>query len=134
MSAVTALAHGRHYIISCSCDGMLNLWHLDEQTRPVRSLPRARGSAADWAADSLTLCLDDSVLVLQMGHCLQVREVDSGKVLYMEKDSLDIPVVTTACDGRLLVVFYDGSHLVKVKPQADHSSYMYCTLQRKKSS
>ncbi|KAL0189396.1 hypothetical protein M9458_016495, partial [Cirrhinus mrigala] len=105
MSAVTALAHGRHYIISCSSDGMLNLWHLDEQTRPVRSLPRAHGSAVDWAADSLTLCLDDSVLVLQMGHCLQV--------LYVEKNSLDIPVVTTACDGRLLVVFYDGSHLVK---------------------
>ncbi|XP_050970848.1 uncharacterized protein LOC127168239 isoform X2 [Labeo rohita] len=114
MSAVTALAHGRHYIISCSSDGMLNLWHLDEQTRPVRSLPRAHGSAVDWPADSLALCLDDSVLVLQMGHCLQVREVDSGKVLYVEKDSLDVPVVTTACNGRLLVVFYDGSHLVKV--------------------
>uniref|UniRef100_A0A9J7XU40 Si:ch211-212k18.6 n=1 Tax=Cyprinus carpio carpio TaxID=630221 RepID=A0A9J7XU40_CYPCA len=126
MSAVTALAHGQHYIISCSCDGMLNLWHLDEQTRPVRSLPRAHGSAVDWAADSLTLCLDDSVLVLQMGHCLQVREVDSGKVLYMEKDSLDVPVVTTACDGRLLVVFYDGSHLVKVFDLVASCSLLRC--------
>lgn len=116
MSVVTALAHGRHHIVSCSSDGMLNMWRLDEQTRPVRSLPRAHGSAVDWAADSLTLCLDDSVLVLQMGHCLQVREVDTGKVLYMEKESLDVPVVTSACDGRLLVVFYDGSHMVKVRP------------------
>ncbi|XP_043099106.1 NACHT domain- and WD repeat-containing protein 1 [Puntigrus tetrazona] len=126
MSAVTALAHGRHCIISCSCDGMLNLWLLDEQTRPVRSLPRARGPAVDWASDSLTLCLDDSVLVLQMGHCLQVREVDSGKVLYMEKDSLDVPVVTTACDGRLLVVFYDGSHLVKVFDLVASCSLLRC--------
>ncbi|XP_026122513.1 uncharacterized protein LOC113105579 isoform X3 [Carassius auratus] len=126
MSAVTALAHGRHYIISCSCDGMLNLWRLDEQTRPVRSLPRAGGSAGDWAADSLTLCLDDSVLVLQMGHCLQVREVHSGKVLYMEKDSPDVPVVTTACDGRLLVVFYDGSHLVKVFDLVASCSLLRC--------
>ncbi|XP_016335060.1 uncharacterized protein LOC107683518 [Sinocyclocheilus anshuiensis] len=126
MSAVTALAHGRHYIISCSCDGMLNLWRLDEQTRPVRSLPRTHGSAVDWAADSLTLCLDDSVLVLQMGHCLQVREVDSGKVLYMEKDSLDVPVVTTACDGRLLVVFYDGSHLIKVFDLVVSCSLLHC--------
>ncbi|XP_052417002.1 uncharacterized protein LOC127961787 isoform X2 [Carassius gibelio] len=126
MSAVTALAHGRHYIISCSCDGMLNLWRLDEQTRPVRSLPRAGGSAGDWAADSLTLCLDDSVLVLQMGHCLQVREVHSGKVLYMEKDTPDVPVVTTACDGRLLVVFYDGSHLVKVFDLVASCSLLRC--------
>ncbi|XP_058637661.1 uncharacterized protein LOC131543863 [Onychostoma macrolepis] len=126
MSAVTALGHGRHYIISCSCEGMLNLWRLDEQTRPVRSLPRARGSAVDWAADSLTLCLDDSVVVLQMGHCLQVREVDSGKVLYMEKDSLDVPVVTTACDGCLLVVFYDGSHLVKVFDLVASCSLLRC--------
>lgn len=126
MSVVTALAHGRHHIVSCSSDGMLNLWRLDEQTRPVKSLPRVHGSAVNWAANSLTLCLDDSVLVLQMGHCLQVREVDSGKVLYMEKESLDVPVVTSACDGQLLVVFYDGSHMVKVRPQTDSSSYVYC--------
>lgn len=44
----------------------------------------------------------------------QVREVDSGRVLHTENDSLDIPVVTTACDGQLLVAFYDGSHMVKV--------------------
>ncbi|XP_067301621.1 uncharacterized protein [Pseudorasbora parva] len=125
MSVVTALAHGRHHIISCSSDGVLNLWRLDEQTRPVRSLPRAHGAGVDWAADSLTLCLDDGVLVLQMGHWLQVREVDSGKVLYMEKKSLDVPVVTSACDGRLLVVFYDGSHMVKVFDLVASCSLLY---------
>ncbi|KAK7176931.1 hypothetical protein R3I93_001002 [Phoxinus phoxinus] len=126
MSVVTALAHGRHHMVSCSSDGLLNLWRLDEQTRPVRSIPRAHGPAVDWAADSLTLCLDDSVLVLQMGHCLQVREVDSGKVLYTEKESLDVPVVTSACDGRLLVVFYDGSHMVKVLDLVASCSLLCC--------
>ena len=43
-----------------------------------------------------------------------MREVDSGKVVYTDRDSMDVPVVTTACDGQLLVAFYDGSHLVKV--------------------
>ncbi|XP_051510932.1 uncharacterized protein LOC127415919 [Myxocyprinus asiaticus] len=114
MSSVTALAHCQHHIVSCSSDGTLNLWHLDNLSRPVQSLPRAQSSAADWAADSLLLCLEDSVLVLQMGHWLQMREVNSGKVLYMEKEALDVPVVTSACEGRLLAVFYDGSHLVKV--------------------
>lgn len=115
MSAITALAHGKHHIVSCSADGTVNLWQLDKQLRPVRSSPRPQGSAVNWAADTLTVCLDDSVIVLQMGHWLQIREMDSGKVLYMEKESLDVPVVTSACDGQLLVVFYDGSNMVKVR-------------------
>ena len=44
----------------------------------------------------------------------QVREVESGRVVYSESDSVDVPIVTTTCEGQLLVVFYDGSHLVKV--------------------
>ncbi len=44
----------------------------------------------------------------------QVREVESGQVVYSESESADVPIVTTTCDGQLLVVFYDGSHLVKV--------------------
>lgn len=44
----------------------------------------------------------------------QVREVESGQVVYSESDSMDVPIVTTTCEGQLLVVFYDGSHLVKV--------------------
>lgn len=55
--------------------------------------------------------VDVPVLTLAM---FQVREVDSGRVMYSESDSMDVPMVTTACDGQLLVAFYDGSHLVKV--------------------
>ncbi|XP_073764359.1 uncharacterized protein si:ch211-212k18.6 isoform X5 [Danio rerio] len=125
MSAVTALAYGGRHLVSCSSDGKLNLWRLDEQMRPVGALPRAHGCAVDWAADSLTLCLDDTVLVLQMGYCLQVREVHSGKVLYVE-ESLDVPVVTSACDGRLLVIFYDGCHMVKVFNLVSSCSLLFC--------
>lgn len=48
----------------------------------------------------------------------QVREVQFGRVVYSESDSVDLPIVTTTCDGQLLVVFYDGSHLVKVLTSA----------------
>lgn len=45
----------------------------------------------------------------------QVREVESGRVVYSEGDSVDVPIVTTTCEGQLLVVFYDGGDLVKVR-------------------
>ncbi|TRY69677.1 hypothetical protein DNTS_030265 [Danionella cerebrum] len=122
---LSALANGAHHLVSCSSDGKLNLWRLDEQTRPVHTLPRVDGSMGDLAAHSITLALDDTVLVLQMGHCLQVREVHSGKVLYMEKDCLDVPLVTSACDGRLLVVFYDGRQMVKVFDLAASCSLLF---------
>lgn len=48
----------------------------------------------------------------------KVREVESGRVVYSESDSVDVPIVTTTCAGQLLVVFYDGSHLVKVLTKA----------------
>lgn len=73
--------------------------------------------------------------ILIYNLCLfQVREVESGRVVYSESESVDVPIVTTTCDGQLLVVFYDGSHLVKVltaravhyllntKPQTDKVS------------
>lgn len=44
----------------------------------------------------------------------QVREVESGQVVYSESDSVDVPIVTMTCEGQLMVIFYDGSHLVKV--------------------
>ncbi|KTF84066.1 hypothetical protein cypCar_00021615 [Cyprinus carpio] len=62
--------------------------------------------------DSLTLCLDDNVLVLQRGGFWE--------------DSLDVPVITTACDGQLQVFFNDGSHLVKVFDLVASCSLLRC--------
>lgn len=40
--------------------------------------------------------------------------MESGRVVYSESDSVDVPIVTTTCEGQLMVVFYDGVHHVKV--------------------
>ncbi|XP_017574350.1 uncharacterized protein LOC108440128 [Pygocentrus nattereri] len=126
MSPVTALAFGQHHAVSCSVEGTLKLWRLDETVALARTLPRSEGLNSSWTADSLTLCLGDSVLALRMGHQLQVREVESGKVLYTDSESLDVPVVTSTCDGQLLVVFHDGSHRVKVFDLAASCSLLHC--------
>ncbi|KAK6323042.1 hypothetical protein J4Q44_G00053810 [Coregonus suidteri] len=122
-STVTALTRGQRGLVAATCggDGTLKVWDL-ELGRAVRTLEGAGGVVGD----SLTLCLEDRVLVVRMGQSLQVREVDSGKVIYCESDSLDVPVVTTACDGQLLVAFYDGSHLVKVFDLASSCCLLCC--------
>eukprot|EP00063_Salmo_salar_P087124 XP_014061959.1 PREDICTED: uncharacterized protein LOC106608527 isoform X2 [Salmo salar] len=122
-SIVTALTRGQRGLVAATCDGdgTLKVWDL-ELGHAVRTLEGVGGVVGD----SLTLCLEDRVLVVRMGQNLQVREVDSGKVIYSESDSLDVPVVTTACDGQLLVAFYDGSHLVKVFDLVSSCSLLCC--------
>ncbi|XP_071402446.1 uncharacterized protein [Centroberyx affinis] len=122
-SNVTALGGGQRgpLGVTCEADGSLRLWDL-ESRRVVRTLEAAGGVVGD----SLTLGLDDGMLVVRMGQSLQVREVESGRVVYSESDSVDVPIVTTTCEGQLLVVFYDGSHLVKVFDLASSCSLLCC--------
>ncbi|KAG5260928.1 hypothetical protein AALO_G00298090 [Alosa alosa] len=108
---VTAIAGGQHgsIVVTCSSEGSLRLWDLELDS--VVQMPT--GNENLLVADSLTLCLSDRLVAITKGHCLQVRELSSGKVLYSESESLDVPVVTCASEGKLLVVFYDGSQMVK---------------------
>ncbi|XP_028856386.1 uncharacterized protein LOC114801979 isoform X2 [Denticeps clupeoides] len=124
MASVTALAEGRgHVVVTCFNDGTLMLWDV-EMNCAVRTL--AQGARTS-AADSVILCLDDSLVVLISGHCLQVREMASGRLVYSESDSLDVPMVTSTSDGQLLVAFYDGSQVMKVFDLTASCKLLYCT-------
>ncbi|XP_027143899.1 uncharacterized protein LOC109137463 [Larimichthys crocea] len=122
MTNVTALGGGHRgpLGVTSESDGSLRFWDL-EHRRIIRSLDPVGGVVGD----SITLSLDDRMLIIHMGQSLQVREVESGRVVYSESDSVDVPVVTTTCDGQLLVVFYDGSHRVKVFDLASSCSLLH---------
>ncbi|GLD68196.1 uncharacterized protein AKAME5_001950600, partial [Lates japonicus] len=107
--------------VTSESDGSLRFWDL-EQRRVIKSLNAVEGVVAD----SLTLGLDDRMLIVRMGQRLQVREVESGQVVYSESDSVDVPIVTMTCEGQLMVIFYDGSHLVKVFDLASSCSLLHC--------
>ncbi|XP_027025117.2 NACHT domain- and WD repeat-containing protein 1 [Tachysurus fulvidraco] len=126
MSPVKALALGHYHVVSCSVDGTLNVWKMEDSVTLVKTTPSSVGCNPYGAPDALALCLEDTVLVLRMGHILQVQEVHSGKVLYTDAVSLDVPVFTSTCDGQLLVVFFDGSHIVKVFDLAVSCSLLHC--------
>ncbi|XP_074480037.1 uncharacterized protein LOC141760845 [Sebastes fasciatus] len=123
LTNVTALGGGQSgpLGVTSESDGSLRFWDL-EQRRIIRSLDPAGGVVGD----SITLGLDDRMLIVRMGQSLQVREVESGRVVYSESDSVDVPIVTTTSEGQLLVVFYDGSHLVKVFDLASSCSLLHC--------
>ncbi|XP_029311219.1 uncharacterized protein LOC115023989 [Cottoperca gobio] len=123
LTNVTALGGGQRgpLCVISESHGSLRFWDL-EQRQITRSLDAAQGIVGD----SVTLGLDDRMLIVCMGQRLQVREVESGRVVYSESDSVDVPIVTTTCEGRLLVVFYDGSHLVKVFDLASSCSLLHC--------
>ncbi|KAJ8416550.1 hypothetical protein AAFF_G00358380 [Aldrovandia affinis] len=115
LDTVTALTGARSGLlaVSCSRDGTLKTWDL-KLGRAVSTL-----CGVGCHVDSMTLCMNDTMVVLTMKQTLQVLDIFSGQVLFTESDSLDIPVVTTTSDGQLLVAFYDGSHLMKVFDLAD---------------
>ncbi|XP_032355068.1 uncharacterized protein LOC116669372 isoform X2 [Etheostoma spectabile] len=123
LTSVTALGGGKRgpLAVTSESDGRLRFWDL-EQKRIIRSLDAVGGIVGD----SITLGLDDRMLVVCMGQSLQVREVETGRVVYSESDSVDVPIVTTTCEGQLLVVFYDGSHRVKVFDLASSCSLLHC--------
>lgn len=112
MTPVTAIAGGQNgsLVVTSSSEGSLRLWDL-EMGSVVRTLYKDKDISA---VDTLTLCSNDNLVAITKGHCLQVRELSSGKVLFAENEPLDVPVVTCASEGQLLVAFYDGSQVVKV--------------------
>ncbi|XP_030018608.1 NACHT domain- and WD repeat-containing protein 1 [Sphaeramia orbicularis] len=122
LNTVTALGGGQSGVLAVTCEanGSLKFWDL-EQRRIIKDLDPAGG----FVGDSLNLGLEDQMVIVRMGHCLQVRDVESGNVVYSESDSIDVPILTTTCDGRLLVVFYDGTPLVKVFDLASSCSLLH---------
>ncbi|KAI5104186.1 NACHT domain- and WD repeat-containing protein 1-like isoform X1, partial [Silurus meridionalis] len=126
LSPVKALALGQYHAVSCSVDGTVNIWKLGNSVTLAKSIPSSVGSNPNCAPEELTLCLEDTVLVLRMGHRFQVQDLHSGNVIYTDIVSVDVPVITSTCDGKLLVVFYDGSHKVKVFDLEASCSLLYC--------
>eukprot|EP00079_Xenopus_tropicalis_P020318 XP_012811104.1 PREDICTED: uncharacterized protein LOC101730828 [Xenopus tropicalis] len=63
--------------------------------------------------------MQNQIVALTEDHSFQIWDLTSRKVIYCDNDTLDIPILTSAMDGQLLLAFFDGSHLVKVFDLAD---------------
>ncbi|MBN3301764.1 NWD2 protein, partial [Amia calva] len=108
--SITAVAGAKKDLVAASAsrDGTLKLWDVSSG-RAIRTL-----GGVGRNIDSITLCLDNKMVALTEKHSLRVWDIASEIVVYSENESLDVPVLTSTLDGNLLVVFYDGSHCIKV--------------------
>ncbi|KAJ0006463.1 hypothetical protein NQD34_013736, partial [Periophthalmus magnuspinnatus] len=124
LSCISALGGSQQSptAVTCELDGSIRFWDL-ELRRTIKGLD----PAGEFVADSLHLGLNDTMLIIRMGQALQVREVESGHVVYSDSGSVDVPIVTTALNGQLLAVFYDGTPRVKVFDLAASCSLLHST-------
>ncbi|XP_041042816.1 uncharacterized protein LOC121277430 [Carcharodon carcharias] len=107
ITAVTGIQKGLQ-AITAARDRTLKIWDL-ESGKVVRTV-----HGVGKNIDSITICMENSLVAVTEDKSLQVWDICSGKQIFTASDSLDPPIVTSAMDGHLLLAFYDGSHSVKV--------------------
>ncbi|XP_069796593.1 uncharacterized protein [Narcine bancroftii] len=107
ITAVTGFQKGLQ-AITASRDGTLKIWDLSHG----KVLHTVHGVGKN--IDSITMCMQNTLVAVTEDNCLQVWEIHSGKQIYTISGSLDLPIVRSALDGQHLLAFYDGSHSVKI--------------------
>ncbi|KAE8629828.1 hypothetical protein XENTR_v10000607 [Xenopus tropicalis] len=113
--AITAVAELQNGLqaVTASKDGTLKVWDLSTG----KFIYTLHGVGKN--IDSITVCMQNQIVALTEDHSFQIWDLTSRKVIYCDNDTLDIPILTSAMDGQLLLAFFDGSHLVKVFDLAD---------------
>ncbi|XP_067885458.1 uncharacterized protein [Heterodontus francisci] len=107
ITAVTGIQKGLQ-AITASRDRTLKIWDLNSG----KAVQTVHGVGKN--IDSITMCMQNSLVAVTEDNSLQVWDIHSGKQIYIVSESLDPPIVTSALDGQLLLAFYDGSHFVKI--------------------
>ncbi|XP_077333411.1 uncharacterized protein LOC143975182 isoform X2 [Lithobates pipiens] len=107
--------------VTASRDGTLKVWDL-EAGKAVFTL-----HGVGKKIDSITVGMQNKIVAITKDHGFQVWDMCHQKLMYVQHDCLDAPILTTAMDGQLLLAFFDGSHLVKVFDLAD-SCKLICQL------
>ncbi|XP_029438114.1 NACHT and WD repeat domain-containing protein 2-like isoform X2 [Rhinatrema bivittatum] len=110
MDRITAVAVAERDLmaVTTSKDGTLKLWDLDTG----RATFTLHGIGKN--IDSITMCLENKLAAVTENNSLQVWDLSLRKMIYSANGFPDIPILTSAMDGKLLLAFFDGSHLVKV--------------------
>ncbi|CAH2300407.1 NACHT and WD repeat domain-containing 2-like isoform X3 [Pelobates cultripes] len=113
--SITAVAEAQDdlQVITASKEGTLKVWDLTTG----KFVFTLHGVGRN--IDSITVCMHNKLVAVTKKHSLQVWDLHQGKMVYGASDFLDVPILTSALDGQLLLAFFDGSHLVKVFDLAD---------------
>ncbi|KAM4807673.1 uncharacterized protein WCC33_012466 [Rhinophrynus dorsalis] len=114
-NSITAVAETQNDLraVTASKDGTIKVWDLGSG----KTIFTLHGVGTN--IDSITVCMENKLVAVTADHSFQIWDLSLGKMIYSATDCLDVPILTSAMDGRLLLAFFDGSHLIKVFDLAD---------------
>ncbi|XP_060102459.1 uncharacterized protein LOC132577048 isoform X2 [Heteronotia binoei] len=110
LDKITAIGETQKELIvaTASCDGTLKLWDL-QAGKVIFTL---HGVGKNISA--IAVCLENRLVAVSDKTTIKIWDLSSKRVIYAAGEFLDTPILTSAMNGQLLLVFFNGNHMVQV--------------------
>ncbi|XP_042323154.1 uncharacterized protein LOC121930632 isoform X2 [Sceloporus undulatus] len=110
LDRITAIGQTQkeHTIATVSSDGTLKLWDL----RAGKAIFTLHGVGENVRA--IVVCLENRLVAVSDKTTIKIWDLSLEKVVHAAGEFVDTPVLTSAMNGQLLLVFYNGNHKVQV--------------------
>lgn len=95
-------------VATASCNGTLKLWDL----QVGKAIFTLHGAGKNISA--IVVCLENRLVAVSDKTTIKIWDLSSERVIYAAGEFLDTPILTSAMNGQLLLVFFNGSHMVQV--------------------
>ncbi|XP_053110680.1 uncharacterized protein LOC128326880 isoform X3 [Hemicordylus capensis] len=110
LDKITAIAETQKEltVATVSSDGTLKMWDL-RAGKAVFTL-----HAVGKNISAIAVCLENKLVAVSDKTTIKIWDLSLERVVYAAGEFLDTPVLTSAMNGQLLLVFFNGSHMVQV--------------------
>ncbi|XP_062837471.1 uncharacterized protein LOC100559988 isoform X3 [Anolis carolinensis] len=110
LDRITAIGQTQeeHIVATVSNDGTLKLWDL----RVGKAIFTLHAIGKNISA--IAVCLENRLVAVSDKTSLKIWDLSLEKVIYAAGEFLDTPILTSAMNGQLLLVFFNGNHMVQV--------------------
>ncbi|XP_062991183.1 uncharacterized protein LOC134404425 [Elgaria multicarinata webbii] len=95
-------------VATVSSNGTLKLWDL-KVGKAIFTL-----NAVGQNISAIAVCLENRLVAMSDRTTLKVWDLSLERVVYAAGNFLDTPILTSAMNGQLLLVFFNGNHKVQV--------------------
>lgn len=110
MDRITAIAETQKEFIvaTVSSNGTLKLWDL-RLGKAIFTLQEVGENIT-----ALVVCSENRLVAVSDKTTIKVWDLSMARVAHAAGEFLGTPVLTSALSGQLLLVFYNGNHMVQV--------------------
>ncbi|XP_059577275.1 NACHT domain- and WD repeat-containing protein 1 [Alligator mississippiensis] len=121
MDKITAVAETQKdlMVVTASQDGTLKYWDLNTGKATLTLCGAGKNIG------SITVCQENRLVAVTENNSFKIWDLSLGKVIYKADGFPDTPILTSAMNGQFLLVFFDGSLLVKVFDLTDSCQLLH---------